>query len=109
MPSVHEIPHKTNTIIIEGMEKLIHNELQEEKKRDHWKRKLQPFVDWEKQNAQRNLIIIGCEIGLGVVPMNKQDRLHRDIVGWVYQDLAKQSENVVRLWCGLPEKIKGGA
>jgi adenosylcobinamide kinase/adenosylcobinamide-phosphate guanylyltransferase len=106
LPSLKEINNETNTIIIEGMEKLIHNGLKEDKQRECWKQELQSFIDWEKLTPERNLIIIGCEIGLGVVPMNKQDRLHRDLVGWVYQDIAKQSDNVVRIWCGLPEKLK---
>jgi adenosylcobinamide kinase/adenosylcobinamide-phosphate guanylyltransferase len=106
IPPHREINQEINTIIIEGMEKLIQKTLREDKGRDYWKQLLQPFINWEKEHPRRNLIFIGCEIGLGVVPMNKQERLHRDIVGWVYQDLANDSQNVVRMWCGLPQLLK---
>ncbi|MFZ3588603.1 bifunctional adenosylcobinamide kinase/adenosylcobinamide-phosphate guanylyltransferase [Bacillus sp. DJP31] len=92
-------------VVIEGMEDLIREQL-DRYSREYWNHMLVLWRNWEKQNETNKLIIIGCEIGLGVVPMNKEDRLWRDVVGWVYQDIAGKSDIVVRVWCGLAETLK---
>jgi len=57
-------------------------------------------------NKFKEIIIIGNEIGLGVVPMKKEDRILRDNVGFIYQILSKEAKSVVRVWNGLPMRIK---
>lgn len=51
-------------------------------------------------------IIICNEIGYGIVPMDKTDRLYRETVGRCLCRLAAYSERVVRVVCGLGMKIK---
>ena len=51
-------------------------------------------------------IIICNEIGYGIVPMDKTDRLYRECVGRCLCSLAAYSERVVRVVCGLGMKIK---
>ena len=51
-------------------------------------------------------IIICNEIGYGIVPMDKTDRLYRETVGRSLCRLAAYSERVVRVVCGLGMKIK---
>jgi adenosylcobinamide kinase/adenosylcobinamide-phosphate guanylyltransferase len=94
-----------DVVVIEGMEDYIQHSL-ETKNRDHWKSILLEWQDWEKEKPSRLVIIVGCEVGLGIVPMEKRDREWRDMVGWVYQDIAAHSTNVVRLWCGIAETLK---
>lgn len=51
-------------------------------------------------------IIIGDEVGSGVVPVEPFEREWRDETGRVYQLLAAQAEDVTRLWAGLPQILK---
>ena len=54
-----------------------------------------------------NLIVIINEIGCGIVPLEKSDRLWREQVGRAGSLIAKNSDTVVRLICGIPAVIKG--
>lgn len=53
-----------------------------------------------------DVIIISDEVGNGVVPIDKTDRMYREIVGRVLIQLADRAESVDRIICGLPQKIK---
>jgi len=54
-----------------------------------------------------NLIVITNEIGCGIVPLEKSDRLWREQVGRAGSLIVKNSDTVVRLICGIPAVIKG--
>ena len=52
--------------------------------------------------------VVACdEVGLGVIPLQKEDRLYREAVGRLCILLAKEAEQVIRLVCGIPQVIKG--
>ncbi len=51
-------------------------------------------------------ILIGTEIGCGIVPLGETDRIWRDETGRVYQLLAKKAHKVERIWAGIPVTIK---
>ena len=55
----------------------------------------------------RQSVLIGDEIGSGVVPMDPFERRWRDETGFLYQYLAREAETVERVWAGLAVKIKG--
>lgn len=57
-------------------------------------------------NRNPDMMIISTEIGCGIVPMEKSERLWREAVGKVCCLLAKKSDRVVRLVCGIPAVIK---
>ena len=46
------------------------------------------------------------EVGCGVVPMLKEEREYREQVGRMQVILAKSSESVERVICGIAQKIK---
>ena len=52
-------------------------------------------------------IVICNEVGSGIIPIDKTERLGREAVGRLCVQLARQAEAVVRLVCGLPTVIKG--
>ena len=54
----------------------------------------------------KDKIIISDEISSGVVPLDKMDRLYRDKVGAILNKLALECDSVVRIFCGLEEKLK---
>ncbi len=58
--------------------------------------------------SNNSAVIIIDEIGCGIVPMEKSERVWRENVGRCGCIIAANSETVVRMVCGLPSVIKGG-
>ncbi|MDE5966922.1 MAG: bifunctional adenosylcobinamide kinase/adenosylcobinamide-phosphate guanylyltransferase [Lachnospiraceae bacterium] len=53
-----------------------------------------------------SVIIIMDEVGSGIIPAERQERLYREQVGRIGCVLAKQAESVVRVVCGIAVPIK---
>ena len=53
-------------------------------------------------------VIIMDEIGCGIIPLEKSERVWRENVGRCGCIIAAHSETVVRMVCGIPTFIKGG-
>lgn len=51
-------------------------------------------------------ILICDEIGNGIVPLEAEERIYRERTGRVLEGLAAQAEEVVRVVCGIGQKIK---
>jgi len=51
-------------------------------------------------------IILSDEIGNGIVPIDAFDREYRDRLGRILISLAKEADEVVRVICGIGQKIK---
>ena len=66
-------------------------------------------VDFFEANigCMNDKILIGDEIGSGLVPMDPFERLWRDETGFLYQFLAARAELVDRVWAGIPCRLKG--
>lgn len=60
----------------------------------------------EVRKGNSNLIMVTNEVGMGLVPEYKLGRIFRDFAGWINQFLAKNSEEVYLVTCGIPLKIK---
>ncbi len=58
------------------------------------------YQDWQ------NSIIICQDIFCGVVPMGEENRRWRQQTGRLCQHLSKEAESVVRIFCGLEQKLK---
>ncbi|MDO4343529.1 MAG: bifunctional adenosylcobinamide kinase/adenosylcobinamide-phosphate guanylyltransferase [Eubacteriales bacterium] len=54
-----------------------------------------------------DLIIISDEIGYGIVPVDREDRLFREQMGRIGCQIAALSDTVVRVTAGIPVVIKG--
>ncbi len=54
----------------------------------------------------KDMIFICTDISSGVVPFEKEPRAWREMVGRTLVYLGKEAEEVTRLFCGLPQKIK---
>ena len=65
---------------------------------------LKYFIDNIARLEQK--IIIGTEIGCGIVPLEEKERIWRDETGRVYQLLAGQAYKVERVWAGIPVTLK---
>ena len=56
--------------------------------------------------ANPDIILICDEVGGGIVPLKKEDRIYREAVGRVCTSLAAKSSRVVRVICGIGTVIK---
>ncbi len=65
------------------------------------------FNRLSKLEQQANIICICTDIGRGVVPLEREERVMRDACGRLYQKLFSKSERVIRIWYGIPEILKG--
>lgn len=53
-----------------------------------------------------DIILIADEIGCGLVPMEEKEREYRDRVGHLLCEVAKEAEQVYRVFCGIGRRIK---
>ena len=65
------------------------------------------YMDNVKKICNMNSwIIISDEIGNGIVPINKEERIWREETGRTLTFIAKNADEVYRIYCGIPTKIK---
>ncbi|WP_042463897.1 bifunctional adenosylcobinamide kinase/adenosylcobinamide-phosphate guanylyltransferase [Neobacillus dielmonensis] len=72
-----------------------------------WNRCLTHWERWEK-TKNHQLILIGTDMTKGIVPIEKENRIWRDVTGWAFQDLAAKADKVDVIWYGINQTIKGG-
>ncbi|MGM7684845.1 bifunctional adenosylcobinamide kinase/adenosylcobinamide-phosphate guanylyltransferase [Cytobacillus sp. Hm23] len=104
-----EIKEGFSIVVIEGIEALIKKSIDhcvDHQLRSLWQEKITQWLNWENESEENLVILIGTDITQGLVPVEKTERLWRDIVGWCYQDIVQQSIRVDRIWCGISERIK---
>ena len=53
-----------------------------------------------------DIVIVSNELGYGIVPMEKKDRMWREAVGRICTALAARSDEVVRVVCGVGMRLK---
>lgn len=56
--------------------------------------------------AHPDAIVVANEVGAGVVPIAKEERLFREAVGRALCIVAQESESVTRCVCGIGVRIK---
>lgn len=66
-------------------------------------------MKFSEKIIQKNseIIIIINEIGCGIIPIEKFDRIWRETVGRTGCFIAENSEKVIRVNCGIPMYLKG--
>lgn len=57
-------------------------------------------------SANHDCIIISDEVGNGIVPMEAFEREYRERLGRLLTELAIEAEEVIRVLCGIGQKIK---
>lgn len=57
-------------------------------------------------NLFEDKIIISDDISEGIVPLKKEERIWREANGKALQYIAKNSNKVYRIFCGIPTVIK---
>lgn len=51
-------------------------------------------------------VVVMCEVGGGITPLEAEDRAWRERVGRCAQELARRADRVCRLVCGIPICLK---
>ncbi|MCL6572557.1 MAG: bifunctional adenosylcobinamide kinase/adenosylcobinamide-phosphate guanylyltransferase [Bacillus sp. (in: Bacteria)] len=98
-----------DVIILEGVEMWVKEltvEYDADKCREIWKKCLANWLSWERGTVKRKLIVIGTDITKGIVPLEAENRVWRDVTGWAFQDISARSEKVDVIWYGLNQTIK---
>ncbi|WBW98937.1 bifunctional adenosylcobinamide kinase/adenosylcobinamide-phosphate guanylyltransferase [Oceanirhabdus sp. W0125-5] len=72
---------------------------------DEMKHEFKLLIDSCREN-DKELVMVTNEVGSGIVPEYKISRVFRDIAGWINQYIAKLSDEVYIVACGLPLKLK---
>ncbi|UOR10878.1 bifunctional adenosylcobinamide kinase/adenosylcobinamide-phosphate guanylyltransferase [Halobacillus amylolyticus] len=97
----------TPRLIIDKLEDRIYNYLSDQdEETEKWQKYYRSLMKWEQTFTSRQLVIIGTDITGGIVPMDKQNRLWRDMTGFIYQQLTKDAQRVFRVWFGIPQQLK---
>lgn len=91
-------------IVLEGIETWVKDA---SLSREEWKDIISDWEKWEQEKDGRQVILIGTDIGKGIVPMEKENRSWRDVTGWVYQDIAAVCKKVDVVWYGINQTLKG--
>ncbi|MFT4415025.1 bifunctional adenosylcobinamide kinase/adenosylcobinamide-phosphate guanylyltransferase [Fredinandcohnia humi] len=97
------------TLVMEGWEKWIAAELPNSENNDDIRRNFNSlFMEFLAQEHKRknHIVLIMLEVGKGIVPLYKDDRRLRDLMGWVSQDAARLSMEVEFVWNGLSKRVK---
>lgn len=107
---LNDLFHKEGIYIIEGIEVFLRKMIEQEQDIQSIREQIRQFIAkglaWESASKNRELIMIGTDISKGIVPIDKKDRLWRDMTGWVYQDIVSQSKKVDVIWYGISSKLK---
>lgn len=89
---------------------LIRRMIQKPEKESTWMTKAdgaaEAFAAWLYEKNPE-IVIVTNELGYGVVPIDRFDREYREMTGRICTALAKRSEEVVRVSCGIGMVIKG--
>lgn len=101
--------YNVNLLILEGIEiwlKELTKTYNSYRSREIWLQTIESWHSWEKAVPKRKLVVIGTDITKGIVPMEIENRLWRDVTGWAYQDLAAKADQVDVIWYGLNQTLK---
>lgn len=94
--------------IVYNLHEYIKRFCQEEESEDRIAAQVQKFL--EKLVQKNSQAIVVCnELGCGIVPLSRTDRLWRESTGDACQYLAGEAEEVCRVICGLIQPLKGGS
>jgi len=57
--------------------------------------------------TSRYKVVTASEIGGGIVPIDPDQRKYREAAGRLCRLLAERADTVIRVFCGIPDTIKG--
>ena len=64
-----------------------------------------PFFE-EHLDDLKTTVIVCDEISSGIVPLKKEERFYREEVGRILQFLSRESNSIIRIFCGIEVVLK---
>ena len=64
-----------------------------------------PFFE-EHLDDLKTKVIVCDEISSGIVPLKKEERCYREEVGRILQFLSRESNSIIRIFCGIEVVLK---
>jgi adenosylcobinamide kinase / adenosylcobinamide-phosphate guanylyltransferase len=100
--------HGAKIVVLEGIEHIVRTLILEkgESARETLLQVLASWMIWD-ESKDHHLILIGTDIGKGIVPMEQENRMWRDLNGWFFQDIVRIADRVDLIWYGIPQLLKG--
>lgn len=99
LPSKEDLESKLgSTIVINTLHRIIKKRIKEGGRPE------EEITSFVKKNP--DCIIICDEIGNGIVPIDPFERVYRERTGRILIGLAESADEVERIICGIPQKIK---
>jgi adenosylcobinamide kinase/adenosylcobinamide-phosphate guanylyltransferase len=98
-----------NVVVIEGIEQWIKELLAEseaEAVRGKWQALLGKWQIWENAKQGRMVILIGSDLTKGIVPIEAENRVWRDVTGRIFQDTVSICDRVELIWYGINKRLK---
>ncbi len=100
------LPKNTSVVIIDCLTLWVSNLMcQLEEGEQKIQNKITAFLNVLKI-APMNILMVTNEVGLGVIPENKMARHYINLLGYLNQDIAKISDEVIFMAAGIPQTIK---
>lgn len=90
---------------VEAMQEYIRRISEKELEFVQKKEQIQRWIK-ELQIKNPDVILIVDEIGCGIVPLKREEREYRDLVGYAGQLAAQNADSVYRVMMGMGEQIK---
>lgn len=95
---IHAAKKNGNILIVNHFDNWVNNKLREDKNPEE---ELKAFVA-----EDMDCIMISDEVGNGIVPIDAFERDYRERTGRMLITLANEADEVVRVLCGIGQKIK---
>jgi adenosylcobinamide kinase/adenosylcobinamide-phosphate guanylyltransferase len=81
--------------------------LEEQERFETWLRMdIQELMTGIKAINQEEVLLIGNEVGTGIVPVSRETRFFRDMCGFMNQWVARESDEVIKMEAGLANRLK---
>lgn len=97
-------------VILEGVElwirKLVEKCENSLSCRQQWQSILHGWHQYEQDDANRTVVVIGSDITKGIVPIDKLERKWRDVTGYAFQDIARLANRTDVVWYGISTRLK---
>ncbi|EIT87055.1 hypothetical protein A374_02339 [Fictibacillus macauensis ZFHKF-1] len=100
--------YSDSVLVIEGLEQLVANVVKQDatSAREVLSMLLEKWLDFEREAPGRSVVLIGTDVGKGIVPMERELRDIRDMTGWFYQEIVQRAAAVQLIWYGLAQTLK---
>lgn len=101
--AIHELPPSVEVCVVDCLTVWLGNLLYHKKDTAKEIQNLMAVL----KDPPCDILLVTNETGLGIIPSDAESRAFRDIAGWMNQDIAAISKNVILLVAGLPLALKG--